>query len=82
MLSPIGINVDQIGMWRDAVGNPVTYFGLDMRPEDMARFGLLYARGGEWDGTQVVSESYVTASISAQSEFLRLPVVADERSLF
>ena len=69
LLSPIGINVDQIGMWRDAVGNPVTYFGLDMRPEDMARFGLLYARGGEWDGTQVVSESYVTASISAQSEF-------------
>ena len=69
LLSPIGIDVDQIGMWRDAVGNPVTYFGLDLRPEDMARFGLLYARGGEWDGTQVVSESYVRASISAQSEF-------------
>ncbi len=69
VLTPIGVDVEQIGMWRDSVGNPVTYFGLDLRPEDMARFGLLYARGGEWDGTQVISESYVTASTSEQSLF-------------
>ncbi len=68
VLIPIGIDTNQIGMWFDRTGaNPITYFGLDLRPEDMARFGLLYARGGQWDGQQVVSQSFVQESVRAHS---------------
>jgi len=70
ILAPIGIDTNQIGMWFDRTGvNPITYFGLDLRPEDLARFGLLFARDGEWDGQQIVSQSYVAQSLQAQSRF-------------
>lgn len=68
ILTPIGIDTNQIGMWFDRTGvNPITYFGLDLRPEDLARFGILFARGGEWDGQQLISQSYVQQSLQAQS---------------
>ncbi|MEM7363118.1 MAG: serine hydrolase [Pseudomonadota bacterium] len=70
ILVPIGIDPDTIGMWLDPTGvNPITYWGLDMNPEAFARFGLLYARAGEWNGTQVISPEYIAASLSAQSAF-------------
>ena len=68
LLLPIGIDPNLIGMWSDPSGdNPLTYMGLDMRPVDMAKFGLLYARGGEWDGRQVIPTQYVQESLTAQS---------------
>lgn len=32
---------------------------LDMRPQDFARIGLLYVRGGIWDGRRVLPEGWV-----------------------
>ena len=73
ILLPIGIDPNLIGMWLDRTGtNPLTYMGLDMTPLDMARFGLLYARNGEWDGNQIVPASYVQASLSAQTDYYGL----------
>ena len=73
ILSPIGIDSNLVGMWLDRSGtNPLTYMGLDMTPLDMARFGLLYARNGEWDGNQIVPGSYVQTSLSAQTDFYGL----------
>lgn len=70
ILTPIGIDSNGVGMWFDRTGqNPITYFGLDMRPIELARFGLLYARGGTWDGQQIISPSYVQDSLRAQSPF-------------
>lgn len=70
LLSPIGVDTNLIGMWLDPSGNnPLTYMGLDMRPVDMARFGLLYARDGEWDGRQVIPKQYVQESLTAQSAY-------------
>jgi CubicO group peptidase (beta-lactamase class C family) len=40
---------------------------IDMTARDFARFGLLYLRGGEWDGTQIVPESWV--------DYARMPLV-------
>jgi len=34
-----------------------------MRPDDFARFGLLYARNGNWQGEQIVSSDYVIQSM-------------------
>ncbi len=70
ILRPIGIDPSQVGMWFDPSGlNPLTYMGLDMRAEDMIRFGILYARGGRWEDQQVISKDYVSRSLSAQSAY-------------
>jgi CubicO group peptidase (beta-lactamase class C family) len=37
--------------------------GLWLRPYDMAKIGYLYLNGGRWDGNQIVSASWVEASI-------------------
>jgi CubicO group peptidase (beta-lactamase class C family) len=34
----------------------------DMTPEDFARFGLLYLRGGVWDGEQILPDGWVDYS--------------------
>ena len=38
--------------------------GLNMTTRDYARFGQMYAQGGEWNGKQVVPADWVTASTS------------------
>jgi CubicO group peptidase (beta-lactamase class C family) len=40
---------------------------INMTALDFARFGLLYLRGGEWDGNQIVPEEWV--------DYARLPLV-------
>ncbi|MCA9330900.1 serine hydrolase [Candidatus Saccharibacteria bacterium] len=41
---------------------------LQLTPRDMAKFGYLYLRGGEWDGTQIIPAHFVQASIVGQIE--------------
>ena len=36
--------------------------GLHMTAQNLARFGWLYANGGEWDGRQLVSKRYIAAA--------------------
>ncbi|EDQ05455.1 6-aminohexanoate-dimer hydrolase [Sulfitobacter indolifex] len=38
--------------------------GLNMTTRDYARFGQMYAQGGQWNGQQVVPEAWVQASTS------------------
>ena len=35
---------------------------LRMRPQDLAKIGYLYLRGGEWDGEQIIPSSWVEES--------------------
>jgi CubicO group peptidase (beta-lactamase class C family) len=44
----------------DEAGNTLTFMGAQMSCRDMARFGLLTLRGGEWNGTQVVSSAWIS----------------------
>ena len=70
ILEPIGVDRGAIGMWLDPTGvNPMTYCCLDMRPDDFARFGVLFAAGGVWRGERLISASYVRESLTAQSPF-------------
>ena len=68
IFEPIGIDPTTVGLWLDPTGtNPLTYCCIDMRPDDFARFGLLYSRGGQWDGARVLSEGYIDESLTAHS---------------
>jgi CubicO group peptidase (beta-lactamase class C family) len=56
LFRPIGMAPE---WWTDAAGHALTYCCLDAPTREYARFGLLFARGGEWNGKQVVSKQWV-----------------------
>ena len=56
LFSKIGMNAT---WWTDEAGHALTYCCIDATSRDFARFGLLIARGGKWDNTQVVSKAWV-----------------------
>ncbi len=61
LFGPLGISAE----WRtDPVGNNWGYSGLYLTPHDMAKIGLLFLRGGEWDGEQIVSREWVEEATS------------------
>lgn len=60
---------DKIGLtdatlWRDSAGNPLTYCCVDSTARQYSRFGLLFARSGNWNGEQIIAEEYVNETFS------------------
>jgi CubicO group peptidase (beta-lactamase class C family) len=43
------------------------YSQIHLRPRDMLKLGILFADGGRWHGRQIVSESWVRASLGEHS---------------
>ncbi len=48
----------------DGSGTAFVLGGLNMTTRDYARFGQMYAQGGQWNGKQIVPEEWVQASTS------------------
>jgi CubicO group peptidase (beta-lactamase class C family) len=49
---------------RDRAGNPITYADLSASCRDLARFGVLYLRGGSWsEGRQILSREWAEESV-------------------
>jgi CubicO group peptidase (beta-lactamase class C family) len=68
---------DPIGMTSanplfDPSGNWIASSWLHATAQDYARFGLLYLRGGEWDGRQLVSRAWTDTA--------QVPISQDEES--
>jgi CubicO group peptidase (beta-lactamase class C family) len=61
LFSTIGMTGD---WWSDKEGNTMTYCCIDATSRDFARFGLLFARNGMWEGTQVITQEWVNESTS------------------
>jgi CubicO group peptidase (beta-lactamase class C family) len=57
---PIGI--DEYYWKTTPLGEVDTEGGLYLTTHDLARFGYLFLRGGEWDGRQIISREWVEAS--------------------
>ena len=53
------LNIDKYSIWRDSVGNAMSYCCIDMSARDFSRFGLLFARDGSWENEQIVSKAFV-----------------------
>jgi CubicO group peptidase (beta-lactamase class C family) len=62
LFAPLGM--EPVDWWRDAAGHTVTYCCLDTPSRQLAKFGLLYLRGGRWEDRQVVPAAWVAASTS------------------
>jgi len=60
LLDPIGVSTANI--LTDGGGCYLGGFGMDMSTRDFARFGLLYLRGGLWDGRQLLSTSWIDST--------------------
>ncbi len=41
------------------------YGGISTNPRDLARWGRLYLRGGDWEGKQLISKAWIDRSLSA-----------------
>ena len=54
--------------WLDSAGQVMTYCCIDATPRGFARFGLLFARGGEWNGATVLSGDWIERSTRPASE--------------
>lgn len=65
LFEPLGMSSSIIS---DAAGNTLTFMGAQASCLDLARFGLLFLRDGEWDGDQVVSAEWVAEATSPSQE--------------
>jgi CubicO group peptidase (beta-lactamase class C family) len=73
---PLGIT--EFHWKRTPRGYADTEGGLYLKAEDLARFGYLYLRNGEWNGRQVLSREWVRMSTARIVEDIA-PATADDR---
>lgn len=65
LFGPLGI---ESGHWPAAKSGANHGWGdLRLRPQDLAKLGLLYLHGGRWDGSQIVPAAWVDGATRAHS---------------
>lgn len=64
LFGPLGITAYRwpITNSRGNQGLAMTGGGLNLRPRDMAKFGLLYLNDGVWQGERIISEAWIRLS--------------------
>ena len=63
------LEIDDVFWIKNEEGHPHTGGGLNLRPRDIARFGLLYLQKGKWEDKQVVPADWVEESFKLHVEF-------------
>ncbi len=67
LFGPLGMSSSEMG--HDASGNTITFFNMKSSCLDLARFGNLFLRDGEWaDGEQIVSAEWVEESTTPSTD--------------
>ena len=64
LFDPLGIG--PVGWHTFPPGREQGFSGLHARTEDIAKLGLLYLQGGQWEGTQLVPGKWVAEATSEQ----------------
>lgn len=62
LFDPLGIG--EVHWERSPQGVYIGYARMWMKPQDMAKFGLLYLQQGWWDGQQIVPAAWVKESVT------------------
>jgi CubicO group peptidase (beta-lactamase class C family) len=65
LFDPIGM--DSSRMTSDRAGNTLMFMGVESTCLDLARYGYLMLRGGQWEGEQIVSSAFVAAATGRSS---------------
>ena len=78
LVEPLGFESDAYWLV-DRAGMEMSFAGLNMTARDFAKLGELYRRNGHWNGTQIVPQDWVEASLRADSPHLHpgQPILAD-----
>jgi CubicO group peptidase (beta-lactamase class C family) len=66
LFEPIGMA--ETHMTRDGADHAATFFGVQSTCEDLARFGYLFLRDGNWEGEQVLPEEWVEEATGGSSQ--------------
>jgi CubicO group peptidase (beta-lactamase class C family) len=64
LFEPLGIQ--GIDWEENLMGQNTGGWGLSIKTEDMAKFGQLYLQKGKWNGTQILSEAWVTEATTTK----------------
>ena len=64
LFGPIGILPGSWAWTRDAAGHTQGFYGVQMAPDDFAKFGELLRRGGLWNGRRLLSKRYVREALT------------------
>jgi CubicO group peptidase (beta-lactamase class C family) len=64
LFDPLGIG--HVGWHTFPPGREQGFSGLHARTEDIAKLGLLYLQGGQWEGAQLIGEKWVAEATSKQ----------------
>jgi CubicO group peptidase (beta-lactamase class C family) len=73
------IGLDDVTLWQDGAGNPLTYCCVDTTARQYARFGLLFARDGNWNGEQIIPKQFVDETFSKVWDSLNSDTIAQDR---
>jgi CubicO group peptidase (beta-lactamase class C family) len=65
LFAPLGIA--PAGWRRYPQGEVIGGYGLQIAPQEMARLGYLYLRGGEWNGERLIAAEYIEQSTIVQA---------------
>ena len=65
LFEPLGMDTEIV---TDEAGGTLMYMGAQASCRDLARFGLLFLRGGEWDGEQVLSSEWVDEATNVSQD--------------
>ncbi len=67
LFGPLGISRADWVWNYDLTNADKEYSQIHLRPRDMLKIGILFAHGGRWHGHQMISTSWVRASLAEQS---------------
>ncbi|MEL6683256.1 MAG: 6-aminohexanoate hydrolase, partial [Pseudomonadota bacterium] len=67
ILAPLSLQAPAFYL-TDGFGTAFVLGGLNTATRDNARFGQMFANGGEWNGRQIVPEDWVTTSTRASAK--------------
>jgi len=67
LFEPLGITQNDWKWNYNLTNSNQEYAQIHLRPRDMLKLGLLFTDGGRWHGKQILSESWVHASLAEHS---------------
>ena len=73
------IGLEDVTLWQDGAGNPLTYCCVDTTARQYARFGLLFARDGNWNGEQIISKQFVDETFTKVWDNVNSNTIAQDR---